>query len=326
MGVFRLLLSGLVVIVFGAGCGSGSGAKRGFPGERVLASTRLSEEGAAEKGRWLVWMESGAPNPAPPRSATRVLVRDARSGEVVRVNPPGTFAETGDISGGRLYFQLIRRNRSSIATFDLTTRRVVVLPGFVNRGRWAWRPSVSGNWLLFGEIDYAAGRYAVVAADLRARTRRVVAAVAGHAAYAAPGQVSGEWATWTACPGNKCNVHRLNLRTGVEANAPAAAVVGLPRYGPSVAPDGTVYFGQCTTVCGASKIVRWSRGSRLETVATLRDGTAFQYSYVNTARGRTRLLYDAVACDKHALSDIYALSPLDAKIESARKMPAVGRR
>jgi hypothetical protein len=235
-------------------------------------------------------------------------VREAGSGDPIRVNPAGTFAETGDISGGRLYFQLIRRNRSSIATFDLATRRIAVLPRFVNQVRWAWRPSVSGRWLLFGEIDYAAGRYAIVAADLRAHARRVVAAVAGHAAYAAPGQVNGEWATWTACPGNKCNVHRLNLRTGVEASAPGASVVGLLRYGPSVAPDGTVYFGQSTTVCGASKILRWSRSNSLETVATLPDGTGFQYSYVSAAPGRTRLLYDAVACDKHALSDIYALA------------------
>lgn len=309
MRVSRLLLSGLIAIVFGAACGNGPMPRRTFPGERLLASTRVSEEGATEKGRWLAWMESDAPNLSPPRSATRVLVREGRSGAAIRVNPPGTFAETGDISGGRLYFQLIRRNRSSIATFDLRTRRIMILPRFANQGRWAWRPSVSGRWLLFGEIDYAAGRYAIVVADLRAHARRVVAAVAGHAAYAAPGQVSGEWATWTACPGNKCNVHRLNLRTGIEARAPQASVVGLLRYGPSVAPDGTVYFGQSTTVCGASKILRWTRGDELATVATLPDGTAFQYSYVAGTRGRPRLLYDPVACDRHALSDIYVLSP-----------------
>jgi hypothetical protein len=305
----RLLLGGLIAIAVGAGCGNGPNRQSSFPGKKLLASTSLSEEGGAQKGPWLAWMESDAPNLSPPRSTTRVLVRNTRSGEVERVNPRGTFAETGDISGGRLYFQLIGRNRSSIASLELTTHRLVLLPRFVNQGRWAWRPSVSGRWLLFGEIDYAAGRYAIVAADLRKRTRRVVAAVAGHAAYAAPGQVSGDWATWITCPGNKCNVHRLNLRTWVEADAPGASVVGLPRYGPSVAPDGTVYFGQSTPVCGASKIMRWSRGNRLETVATLADGTAFQYSYVNTERGRTRLLYDAVACDKHALSDIYVLSP-----------------
>lgn len=263
----------------------------------------VSKEGPAEKGRWLVWMESDGPNSVPPASAARVLARDRRSGEVIRVNPPGTFAESGDVSGHRVYFQLIRRGRSSIAAFDLETRKLTVLPRFVNRGGWAWRPTVSGARLLFGEIDYAIGRYAIVVADLRARTRRLVAVVDGHAAYAAPGQINGSWATWTECPDNKCNVYRVDLRSGTPVAAPARRA-GTLRYGPSVSPDGTVYFGQATTVCEASKIVRWGRNGDLTTVVDLPDGTAFQYSYVTP---KSRLLYDAVGCDRRALSKIRVL-------------------
>ena len=279
------------MVVSACGCGD-----RSAPGG-------VSKEGPAERGRWFVWMDSDGPNPVPPTSAARVFVRDRRSGEVVRVNPPGTFAESGDVWGERLYFQLIRRGRSSIAAFDLETRRLTKLPRFVNRGGWAWRPSISDGRLLFGEIDYTTNRYSIVVADLRAGTRRVVAAVDGHAAYAAPGQINGSWATWTECPDNKCNVHRLDLRTGAEAEAPGRRA-GILRYGPSVARNGTAYFGQATTLCEASKIVRWSGDGTLTTASTLPDGTAFQYSYVASG---SRFLYDAVACNRGAPSEIRVL-------------------
>lgn len=277
-----------------AACGCGG---RSAPGG-------VSKEGPAERGRWFVWMESDRPNSVPPASASRVLARDRRSGEVIRVNPPATFAESGDVWGDRVYFQLIRRGRSTIAAFDLGTRRLTTVPRFVNRGSWAWRPTISDGRLLFGEIDYATNRYSIVVADLRAGTRRVVAVVEGHAAYAAPGQINGSWATWTECPDNKCNVHRLDLRTGTEAEARGRRA-GRSRYGPSVARDGTTYFGQATTLCEASKIVRWGGDNTLTTVAELPDGTAFQYSYVS---GRSRFLYDAVGCKRGARSKIRVLA------------------
>ncbi len=289
-----------------SGCGTGSDARgeRTFPGEKVVASPTVSEEGATANAEWLAWMQEGGATSPPPRIPANVFVRDRATGRTRQVNPTGTYAETGSLLGSQLVFQLIRRNQSSIAAADLRTGKVSLLPGYVNAGGWLWRLSASGRHILFGQIDTALNRYSIVLVDQRTRTRRVVASTAGQGAYAAPGQINGDWVTWTLCPANACNVYRLNLRTGAQSAAPnPPAPVLRQQYGPSVSRTGTVYFGRTLTGCD-TQIRRWRGGDHADVIATLPANTAFQYSFLEGSK----LLYDPFPCVKRPLADVYALA------------------
>jgi hypothetical protein len=135
-------------------------------------------------------MQSATANPVPPASHTDVIVR--RGGEQPwRVNPRGTYAETGGIDGRTLVIQLIARNCSRLAEVDLPTRRLTVLPIADGPRAWLWRPTVSGRWILYGRIDYATRTYEIALTNRATGETRTLATVDGHAAYASPGQVNG---------------------------------------------------------------------------------------------------------------------------------------
>jgi hypothetical protein len=251
-------------------------------------------------------MQSAGINPAPPRSSTDVFVR--RETRILRVNPPGTHALTGGISGRSLVLQISRGGRSRLAIYDLGTRRLRYLPSFVNDGAWLWRPDVDGHRILYGAI--VPGRAAILAyeiriADLHTRRVRVLLHLDGHADYAAPGQLRGNWATWVSCPDNVCNVWRENLNTGRAESAPDPDHVSHSQLGPSVDRYGVVYFGRALASCGAGEIRRWD-GLHSSLVLRLPAETALQYSYL--AKDARTVYYDLVGCTRTAKSDIYALN------------------
>jgi hypothetical protein len=252
-------------------------------------------------------MQSRDVNPVPPRSRTAVFVR-TQGGRAVRVNPPGTLAQTGGIDGGSLVLQISRHGRSRLARYDLERHRLSYLPAYVNDGAWLWRPDVDGHRLLYGAI--VAGhaqslRYEIRLADLSTRSVRVLARLDGHADYAAPGQLRGAWATWVACPDNVCNVWRENLETRRAEAAPDPDYLRHSQFGPAVDGRGTVYFGRLLSPCDKAEIRRWD-GTHDKRVLRLPAHVAFQYAYL--AKGSKRLYFDLVGCARSARSDIYATS------------------
>lgn len=66
-------------------------------------------------------MQSPGVNPVPPRSTTSVYVRT--DGRTIRVNPQGTYAQTGGIDGHRLVLQVTRAGQSRLALYSLTSRK-----------------------------------------------------------------------------------------------------------------------------------------------------------------------------------------------------------
>jgi hypothetical protein len=251
-------------------------------------------------------MQSAGINTVPPRSTTDVFVR--RGTRTLRVNPPGTHALTGGIAGRSLVLQISHGGRSRLAAYDLATGRLRYLPSFVNDGSWLWRPDIDGHRILYGAI--LPGRAATLAyeiriADLQSRRVRVLLHLDGHADYAAPGQLRGNWATWVSCPDNVCNVWRENLATGRAESAPDPNHVSHSQLGPSVDRHGVVYFGRALGTCGAGEIRRWD-GRNTSLVLRLPANTAFQYSYL--AKDARTFYYDLVGCTRTARSDIYSLS------------------
>lgn len=190
------------------------------------------------------------------------------------------------------------------ATVNLGTRKLSVLPRPFNaEHRFEWRPSLSGPRLLYGSIDFADQRYSVVLANLRTHAVRVLGSAQGHAAYAAPGQVNGRYATWINCPDNRCIAYRYDIETTIQM--PPVGGAGYWHFGPSVTADGTVYFG-VGKGCANVRLIRWRNG-RTATIYRFPAGKAFLYSYTAETIPPT-IYYDEVACSPHALSSIDAIN------------------
>jgi len=294
MSIGSALAAGLAVLALAGG----SSSVRPIP----IVHGGGSDEGPVAENGWFAWMNSSTVNVIPPISHTVVYVR-YRGGPKWRANPPGTFAETGGISGHTLVIQLIDQG-SELASVDLRTRALHLLPApFNEQHRFEWRPSLSGPWLLYGSIDYAAQRYSIVLANLRTRQVRALDEAHGHAAYAAPGQVNGQYATWITCPDNHCIAYRYDIATGTTVPMPPIGGARYWQFGPSVTADGTVYFG-LAYLCDV-RLVRWRNG-KVRTIYHFPPNTAFQYSYVTDTTPPT-IYYDEVACGFHALSNIDAI-------------------
>jgi hypothetical protein len=184
------------------------------------------------------------------------------------------------------------------------------LPSFVNDGAWLWRPDVDGQRILYGAIvpgHAQALRYEIRLADLAHENVRTLLRLDGHADYAAPGQLRGEWATWVSCPDNVCNVWRENLLSRHAESAPDPDYLAHSQFGPAVDEHGTVYFGRAHIPCRNAEIRRWD-GLRDTRVLRLPEHTAFQYAYLT--KDSNRLYFDLVGCARSATSDIYATGPL----------------
>ena len=295
MNIGSALGAGLALLALSGG----SSSVRPFP----VVHGGGSDEGPVAENGWFAWMNSPTASLIPPISHTVVYVRH-RNGSKWRANPTGTFAETGGISGHTLVIQLIDQG-SELASVDLRTRALHLLPApFNEQHRFEWRPSLSGPWLLYGSIDYAAQRYSIVLANLRTGSVRTLDEAHGHAAYAAPGQVNGRYATWITCPDNHCRAYRYDIATKTTVIMPPIGGVRYWHFGPSVAADGTVYFGVAFG-CANVRLVRW-RDGRVTTIYQVPPGEAFQYNYVTDSRPRT-IYYDEVACKISALSNIDAI-------------------
>jgi hypothetical protein len=299
-----VVIGGLAVAV-GLRCAGARALSPGASAVRPVVVVRGggSNEGPVEADGWFGWMHSSTVNPIPPISHTSVYVRHGH-GPSWRVNPPGSYAETGGISNGSMVIQLITQG-SALAAVNLATRKLRVLPRPFNaEHRYEWRPSLSGRWLLYGSINFADQRYSVVLANLQTRELRTLGSAQGHAAYAAPGQVDGRYATWITCPDNHCIAYRYDIDTKTTIQMPPIGGAAYWHFGPSVTADGAVYFG-VGHGCADVRLIRW-RDGHAATIYRFPAGTAFLYSYTAHTTPPT-IYYDNVACNPHALSRIDAI-------------------
>jgi hypothetical protein len=303
-GTIDLMRAVLVAVVgvslFGVGLAIAAAA---FLIRPVVVVRGGDNEGPVASGSWFAWMHGTTANPIPPISQTDVYVRHGSS-RAWRANPAGTHAETGGISEGVLVIQLIKQG-SALATVNLATHKLRLLARPFNMPhRFEWRPSLSGKWLLYGSIDYADQTYTIQLANLRTKKVIQLEHVQGHAAYAAPGQVNGPYATWISCPDNHCIAYRYDIDTDATIQMPPIGGAQYWHFGPSVTNTGTVYFGVAQG-CASAQLIRWQHG-QTRTIYRFSPGTAFLYSFATNTKPTT-VYYDAVACAPHALSQINAI-------------------
>jgi len=239
-----------------------------------------------------------------------------------KVNAPGTSGWSGGIDGSRLVYQQVRRGRSDIRFFDLTTRRRSNAPAGVNSKRWEWRPTISGDWLLYGRgVVFGASTQSVVLRNLVTGEQRVLDSLRSRSGMIQAGQVSGNYAAWMKCnPAPTCNVYRYDIVTATTTQIPTTGQV---LYAPSVTPAGTTYYGRSDPQCGEkAELVKTTLDGATIVLYSLPSGQDFSVTHAAelvtlppSPFTTTRIYYDRAICssgrtDIYRIDDVERLPPI----------------
>ena len=296
----------VLVIVSVCACGSAKHVAANRPIVPVLHGARDLTSPAADGGD-LAWTAGGKRFAQTATLSGDVFVRRAGSAPR-RINPSGTSGMTGGLDAGRLVYQELDDTGSHLRLYDLRARRFLPLPASVRRARpIVWKPTLSGPYLLFGRLG---GGWDVLLTDLRSGRTRVLARNRAHAGYAVPGQVNGRYAVWTWCSEEACSVWEYDIGSERARRLPIGNLYRSGVEGPSVAPDGTVYYGQGGLSCGSGvSLYRYGPGRGISKLAALPPGIDFQYSFAERARGGVRVLFDRYDCGRKRFDIAAVLDP-----------------
>ena len=269
-----------------------------------------NQQNPAASADWFAWTH--APADHPNRTHVRVEGTPIDDADDIRVNPVGTRAWTGGIDGDMLVYQELDEGNSDIRLADLSAFPTVTpsdpVPG-INTATWEWHPTIStettgdgDQWILFGRQNIATGAQRVIAFNVTKGTGRTLARTDRRRYTLFPGQVNGDWATWTSCKPN-CQVFYVNLVDG-------SPVVRVPRpstaahqYASSVTEDGTVYFARSGRGCGADVgIGRFDADAARprQIIHALSDRRDVFFTHVSQEPGDANIFYDQVNCGSGA--------------------------
>jgi hypothetical protein len=269
-----------------------------------------NEQRPAATTAWFAWTQ--APPDHPNRTNVWAEATPVDGTDEFRVNPPGTRAWTGGIEGNQLVYQQIDGGDSDIRRANLTSiPPPISSPPNVNTDRWEWAPTISTDsngdaWILFGRQNTSSGAQRVIAYNVDTAASRELQMTTNFRYALIPGQVNGDWATWTSCKPN-CQVRYVNL-----VDASPIATVPRPsfvrhQYAPSVAEDGTLYYVRSGSGCGANvRLMRTDAGST-QRLVDLPDRRDIFTTYASDEGLQTRVYYDRVGCGSGAWN-IYALT------------------
>lgn len=150
----------------------------------------------AAHGRYLVYATNSSGHPSHFDAYLKL-----RGHPKIRLNPRGSGFGGGIDDTAAVDQQVVRR-RSTIHFYDLASGVRSAAPALVNAPTWQWRPTVSGDWVLFGRRNFSsrAATDAIMLWNRSTDELRTLATDAGHRKYLlTPGQVNGNWATWYTC-------------------------------------------------------------------------------------------------------------------------------
>ena len=262
----------------------------------------VNELSPAASGDWFAWTQSPADSPS--RTHVRVEEPPIDGADDIRVNPTGTTAWTGGVEGDALVYQEIDDGDSDIRLVaDLNVRPFVITSPPVNTDRWEWHPTISTDsntdrWILFGRQNTSNWTQKIYAYNLDAPELRLLEEVTNRRYSLIPGQINGDWATWTVCKPN-CHVRYDNLLdSSLRETVPRPSYVR-HQYGSSISDDGVVYFVRSGAGCGEKvKLFRREAGSNqlLVDYPDNRD-TFFTYASDEVAN---EVYYDRVRCGSGA--------------------------
>jgi hypothetical protein len=235
----------------------------------------------------------------------------------VKLNAKGTQGYAGGTDGVRVAYQEATGVKSDIRLFDVATSHRSSPKG-VNTKRWEWRPSISGNWLLFNRgMIFSSALQQVLLKNLVTGETRVLDSVKNRNAGLQVGQVNGNYAVWMRCQAATCNVFRYDIVAATKTQIPSSGKV---QYSPSVSAAGTTYFGRSGANCGESvELVKVTLTGVTSVLYALPGGKDFQSTFAAAVPGggpppagisTTRVFFDIGSC-RPARVDIYSVDDAD---------------
>jgi hypothetical protein len=274
-------------------------AMAGFAQSPVKTGT-VNELSPAASTDWFAWTQSPADSPSRANVWAETMPVDGVGD--FRVNEPGTRAWTGGIEGDQLVYQEIESGDSDIRLHNLTANLPLANEP-INTDRWEWHPSISTDsntdrWILFGRQNTSNWTQKIYAYNLDVPELRLLEEVANRQYSLIPGQINGDWVTWTACKPN-CHVRRDNLNDSLPRKTIPRPSYVRHQYGSSISDDGVVYFVRSGAGCGEKvKLFRREAGSN-QLLVDYRDNRDTFFTYVSDEVAND-VYYDRVRCGSGA--------------------------
>jgi hypothetical protein len=270
----------------------------GLLGPFQVKTGAANEQSPAASPDWYAWTQSPASHPN--RTNVWAEARPVDGTDAFIVNRAGTRAWTGGIEGDTLVYQQVSSGNSNIRRYDLSAQAHRPNPPRINTVNWEWHPSISTDsngdrWIMFGRQNVNNGAQWIFAYNVAQDRLRLLQSTTNRRYSFLPGQVNGNWATWTVCRPN-CNVRYVNLVNGSSvATVPKPSTIA-HQYASSVADDGTVYFVQSGDACGANvKIDRYRAGVR-EVLTELPRRRDIFFTYTSEETDGNHVHFDRVGC------------------------------
>ena len=249
----------------------------------------------------------------------------ADGGSPVRVNRAKTDSRAASIDGTTVVYQEADRNGSDLFLFDAVSETRSNPPDGVDTPRLEFRPTLSGDWLLFtrNNVNQVARRKAMVSIILfntSTSDKIVLERLPIRSDYLISDQVNGDWATYESCDVHRfeysnCRVFRYQISTDTLVQVENA---GVPRqqYAAGVSSDGTIYMVRTRTSdhweCGDhTKLLRYPVGGPAEVIAKLPVGLDSLETFAfDEMDGSTTMYLDRQNCS-NGRSGIYRIADAD---------------
>jgi hypothetical protein len=235
-----------------------------------------------------------------PRLYDAILRRISGTGTTVtKLNLTGR-GYGGGIDSPNIVYQQVVSGQSNIRLYNIDTD-TRTSPAGANTPKWEYSPSISGDRLLFGRDDLSSPTQRVVLHQISSGSEQLLAQLSNARYQLVPGQVQGDWATYTRCA-PVCNVVLYDVLGDIKTVLPKPNT-SRPRYqyAGAVTSTGVVYLARSGPRCGSNiKIVRYFGASDPPTgtvVAALPTGKDILSSFAReNGDGSTDVFYDRVGC------------------------------
>jgi Tol biopolymer transport system component len=268
----------------------------------VTAKGRQIHPSAAPAGAYLAYAQSRPGHP----DVFDAYVKPAGTPRY-KLNTRGQgFA--GGIDGTTLIWQSVRNGQSDLRLFDLASHTRSV-PAGVNTRRREFAPTISGDWILYGQTWGRAPNWRVILHNTNTSETRILdERVNRPRTQVSPGQVNGDYATWESINDRTSvlNVFLYQISTATTTKLPRPR--GKLQYLPSVTPAGTVFYLRAGFGCGHDVLREYAAGVDTPLARLPRDYDALTNPFaVDEGGGVTSVYFDRVQCST-GKSHIYKIT------------------
>lgn len=273
--------------------------------EVVLDDPAVQESTPSASDGYFVWTANSEANPN--RFHSYLM---AGAGSPVRIDPAGAQSYSAAIDGTTIVYQEYKTSEDDdLWFFDAVTQDRSAPPVGVNTANVEFRPTLSGDWLLFtrtnaNRVAWRDAWHKVVLFDVSTSTSIVLQELPSRSTYLVSDQVNGDWATFESCGFRDgqfvdCQVFRYQISTGELVQI---ANPGVQQYAGALSGDGTVYLVRTRNrdhwACGShTKLVRSPVDGPEAVIATLPDGMdALETFALDETDGSTTMYFNRFEC------------------------------